>query len=210
MTILNKLASSLGRRDEVPNKQLAEEIAAADNKVAVKELIEQLHGKKKDIQSDCIKVLYEIGERKPALIAPYIKEFIGLLQHKNNRLQWGAMAALDAIATEKPKEMYNSLPQIIAAAELGSVITKDHCVNILVRLGRVRAYNDDVSVLLMEQLANSLPNQLPTYAEKAMEVINEKNKTVFIQTLRSRLGEYEGGAKKSRMEKLIKKLEGVK
>jgi hypothetical protein len=90
MTVLDKLASSLGRRDEEPNKQLAEEIAATDNKGAVKELIEHLHGKKKDIQSDCIKVVYEIGERKPALIAPYLKEFIGLLQHKEQPVAMGS------------------------------------------------------------------------------------------------------------------------
>ena len=39
MTILNKLACSLGRRDEVPNQELAEQIVAANDAAAVKELI---------------------------------------------------------------------------------------------------------------------------------------------------------------------------
>src|SRR5882757_2998530 len=98
MSILNKLATSLKRRDEVPNQVLAAEIAAKNNKVAIKELIDNLSNKSKDIQHDCIKVLYEAGERKPELITGYLKTFLELLHHKNNRLQWGAMTALHAIA----------------------------------------------------------------------------------------------------------------
>lgn len=63
MSIIDQLASSLGRRDEVPNQELAEKIAAAKDKKAVKDLVDNLANKNKDIQSDCIKVLYEIGER---------------------------------------------------------------------------------------------------------------------------------------------------
>ncbi|HKR58976.1 MAG TPA: hypothetical protein VJS64_04525, partial [Pyrinomonadaceae bacterium] len=60
MTILDKLATSLGRRDEVPNQALAAEIVRAKNKDAVEELAENLTNKNKGIQSDCIKVLYEV------------------------------------------------------------------------------------------------------------------------------------------------------
>ena len=96
MSILGKLASSLNRRDEVPNQELAKQIADKDDREAVKELVVNLSNNSKDIQNDCIKVLYEIGERKPALIAAYAKEFIDLLDHKNNRLQWGAMTAINS------------------------------------------------------------------------------------------------------------------
>ena len=88
MTIIDKLASSLNRRDEVPNIELAKQIFTKDDAKAVKELIDNLSNKNKDIQNDCIKVIYEIGERNPALIATYIKDFLVLLSSKNNRLQW--------------------------------------------------------------------------------------------------------------------------
>ena len=69
MTIISRLASSLNRRDEVPNQALAIEIAANADGNAVAELVENLGHKNKNIRHDCIKVLYEIGERVPSLIA---------------------------------------------------------------------------------------------------------------------------------------------
>jgi hypothetical protein len=164
MSILNKIATALGRRDEVPNQQLAKQIATKNDASAVKELVENLHNKSKDIQHDCIKVIYEIGELKPALISSYTKEFIALLEHKNNRLQWGAMHALDAIATENPKLIYSSLNKIIASAEKGSVITRDHAVNILIKLASVKAYAADAFSLLNEQLISS-----PTISLRCMQ-----------------------------------------
>lgn len=206
MSILNQLATSLNRRDEVPNQELAKEIAAKNDSKAVKELVDNLSNKSKDIQHDCIKVLYEIGESKPALIAGYAKDFVALLTHKNNRLQWGAMHALDAITSENPKEIYSSLTKIIAAADNGSVITKDHAVNILIKLCSFKQYADNTFSLLIEQLLNSLTNQLPMYAERAMPIINEKNKTLFIKTLAARLDDIEKDTKRKRVEKVIKKV----
>jgi HEAT repeat protein len=76
MSILSKLASALNRKDEVPNQDLAKQLATKGDKKAIQELVDNLNNKNKAIQSDCIKVLYEIGERKPQLIAEHVKEFI--------------------------------------------------------------------------------------------------------------------------------------
>lgn len=206
MTILNKLASSLGRRDEKPNQELAKLIAAKNDKKAVKELVENLNNKNKEIQSDCIKTIYEIGVLKPVLLADYAKEFVALLDHKNNRLQWGAMTALDYITCENPKVIYGALTKIVAAAEKGSVITKDHYVGILIKLCSVKQYSDDAFALLIEHLKKSLTNQLPMYAENALPIINDKNKVLFIKTLTSRLDNIEKETKRKRVEKVIRKL----
>ena len=88
MTVLDKLASSLNRNDEMPNQELAEQIVQENDKKSVKELINNLYNPDKNIQSDCIKVLYEIGERKPSLISEYADKFIALLNENNNRLIW--------------------------------------------------------------------------------------------------------------------------
>src|SRR5262245_57511213 len=106
MSIVNKLASALDRRDEVPNQELAEAIVRKRDKAAVQELVENLTNKNKNIQSDCIKVLYEIGEREPALIAEHHDAFGKLLDSSNNRLAWGAMTALDTIAAVKPAAVF--------------------------------------------------------------------------------------------------------
>jgi hypothetical protein len=206
MSIIDKLASSLNRRDETPNVDLAKKIAAKKDNSAIRELIDNLSNKNKNIQNDCIKVLYEIGEINASLIAPYSKEFIKLLSNKNNRLQWGAMTALNTIVPEKPKDVHAALPKIMAAAQKGSVITNDYAVNILVRLGSIKQYEENVFPLLNELIFKSPVNQLPTYAEKALPYVNAKNKNAFLNTLNARLHEVEQDTKRKRLEKVIQKV----
>src|SRR4026209_976994 len=113
MSIIPKLATSLNRRDEDPNQELAAEIAEAEDLEAVKELVENLGNRTKRIPYDCVKVLYEIGTNKPKLIAGHTKVFLALLDSKDNRLQWGAMTALGCIVGKKPAEIFAALPEII-------------------------------------------------------------------------------------------------
>lgn len=206
MTILDKLASSLGRRDEAPNQELAKEITGRSDKAAVKELIDHLGNKSKDIQNDCIKVIYEIGTLKPELIADYSADFVKLLDNKNNRLQWGGMTALNTIALEKPDVVFENLPKLVNAAEKGTVITKDNLMAILTKLCSIEKYAEDAFALFNEQLLKCPTNQLPMYAENAIPVMNDKNKVQFIKTLTSRLGEIEKDTKRIRVEKVIKKI----
>ncbi|WP_088013535.1 hypothetical protein [Gottfriedia acidiceleris] len=72
MTVIDKLASSLDRKDEEPNIELAIQTVDHKDGNAVKELIENLSNK--NIQNDSIKVLYEIGDRSPSLISDLIQE----------------------------------------------------------------------------------------------------------------------------------------
>src|SRR5665647_1170698 len=187
MTVLDRLATSLNRNDEIPNQELAMQIVQENDKKAIKELISNLNNLNKNIQSDCIKVLYEIGERKPSLIAEYANEFIALLNKNNNRLIWGAMTALDALTIENPTNVYPGLTKIIEAANKGSVITKDHAINILIKLCSVKQYSEEAFALLIEQLKSSPTNQLPMYSENATKIINNKsNADAFIKVLSSR------------------------
>jgi hypothetical protein len=206
LNIIEQLASTLKRRDEVPNQELAEKIVHHNDTAAVKELIELLQHKSKDIQHDSIKVLYEIGERKPALISGYIPVFVELLQHKNNRLQWGGMAALASITPENPQGIFHSLTQIIDAADKGSVITRDMAVKILIDLCSLQElYSETAFPLLVEQILKSPPNQVPMYAENAVPVITPLNKASFIKALNSRLEDIEKESKRKRVEKVIRK-----
>ncbi|MEE1943589.1 hypothetical protein VRU48_00620 [Pedobacter sp. KR3-3] len=206
MSIIEQLASSLGRRDEVPNQELAQQIVANGDQKAVAILVENLHHKNKDIQSDCIKTLDEIGKLNPKLVAPHIEALLALLDHKNNRLQWGAMTALNAVANENLKAVYQALPKIIACADKGSVITNDNCVGILIKLCAVPTYADDAFALLNERLLKCPTNQLPMYAENALPIINQQNKSIFVSTLTARLPEIEKDSKRLRVEKAIKKI----
>ncbi|MES2560388.1 MAG: hypothetical protein V4590_11640 [Bacteroidota bacterium] len=205
MTILTQLSSALNRRDEVPNQELAKQVAVANDTRAVQELVENLANKNTDIQSDCIKVLYEIGTLNPILVAGFADAFVRLLDSKNNRLQWGAMTALHSITTENPKAVYSALAKIIAVADKGSVITNDHCVGILIKLCSVKTYATNAFTLLIERLMIAPTNQLPMYAEQALPVVTPQQKALFIKTLTARLGEIEKESKRKRVEKVIGK-----
>jgi hypothetical protein len=209
MTILPLLAHSLGKRDEVPNQELAKKIATANNTTAVQELVANLHNQTRGIQHDCIKVLYEIGLLKPALIAANLTEFLTLLTSKNNRMQWGGMTAINSITLENPGAVYKALPRIIDAADRGSVITRDHTVFILIKLCTLPKYAADAFELLVDQLRNCPSNQLPMYAEHTMAIISAKNKAIFVKTLNSRMNDMETDSKRKRVEKLVKRLASV-
>lgn len=206
MSVLDKLASSQGRNDEVPNQKLAASIAAKKDKAAVKELVSLLLSKDKNIQSDCIKVLYETGELEPKLIAPYADDLVKLLHSKNNRLVWGAMTTLNSIAREIPEKIHNNLRVMLKAADSGSVIAKDNLVNILIKLASIKQYKEYAGDLLMEQLWQSAPNQFPMYCERALPVIDKDSKESFEAMLRTRMDELEKDSQKKRLDKVLKKL----
>ncbi len=206
MSIIEKLAYSHNRRDEIPNQDLATELADKNDISSIKQLVENLNNKNKNIQSDCIKVLYEIASLKPELISKYLMDFISLLDNKNNRLVWGAMIAIDHITLEDPKRVYKELSKIISAADTGSVISRDHCVMILIKLSSLKPFEKNSFELLLEQLKNCPVNQLPMYAENAMPIINETRKMIFVKTLQERLKDVEKESQQKRIEKVIKKL----
>ena len=207
MSVLDKLASALNRRDEVPNQELARSVVRDRDAAAVKELVENLNHKNKAIPSDCIKVLYEIGESNPDLIAPYYKEFGRLLESKNNRLVWGAMTALDTIALKEPKGVYGMLAKILKVAdESGSVIARDHAVGILVKLGTLKPYKRNCEALLLEQLMSCPNNQFAMYVEMSLPVIDADNRKRFQQVLEKQVRKLDKESQKKRVAKVLKRL----
>lgn len=73
--MLDRIAFFQNRRDEVPNQQLAKELAETENRAGIKEIAENLQNKNQNVQSNCLKVLYEIGYLKPDLIIGYTSDF---------------------------------------------------------------------------------------------------------------------------------------
>ncbi len=206
MSALDQLASSLGRRDEVPNVEFAERIVAGKDAKSIKELVEALQHKNKNVQSDSIKVLYEIGEREPSLISVYAKQIGLLLADKNNRLVWGALTALDTITGSKPADIYKMLPSILDAAEKGSVIAKDHALNILVKLSADKKYTSDTLPLLFSMLKEAANNQFSMYAENSLVVVSPDHKLEYVSILNSRIKTLEKDSQKKRIEKILKRL----
>jgi hypothetical protein len=129
MSALQRIAYFQHRRDEVPNQELAKELAAKKDRKGIREIAENLWKENSQIQSDCLKVLYEIGYLQPELIVPYADDFLKLLHSRNNRLVWGAMIALSTVADLKADAIYLHVEEIKQVMAQGSVITKDNGVN---------------------------------------------------------------------------------
>lgn len=204
--IQEKLASSLGRRDETPNIQLAQEISNNKDIQAVKDLVLLLKGKNKDFQNDSIKVLYEVAEQTPELISDFIQDFIEALKSKNNRLQWGAMTALKKITPFKSEQIFKNILVLEQATEQGSVITRDNFIEILAILLEEKEYANLILPMMLNQLKNCPTNQLPMYTEILAPKISPTTCKAFKETVSGRLNEIDKESKRKRIEKVLKKL----
>jgi hypothetical protein len=209
MTVLNLLASSQGLIGNDANILLAKELSISKDAGAIKELADNLNNKNKNIQSDCIKTLYELGYLNPELIADFHAGFIKLLASKNNRLVWGGMIALATVTDLKHKEVFASLDKIVETVNKGSVITIDSGVEILSRLNRHDEYFNTTDPLLIEQLWKCPVKQLPMYIEKAEISINDRNKEIYSTIIEKRKPECENDSQVKRLEKSLKKINKI-
>lgn len=204
MDVAGKLSSSLGERGAAANIALAKEICKTGDETALTVLFHLLETGKAKIQSDCIKVLYEIGAVRPELIAGHAPVFLRLIHSKNNRLQWGAMTALDSITPLKPNIIAKNLTAIVEAANKGSVITRDHAIGILVKLAQIGRNYAQCMPVIFAQLKKSPDNQLPMYAEMAAAAVAGKDKAAFATLLKARHRKLKKASQQRRMEKLLK------
>ncbi len=204
MSALAKLASALGRNDEQPNVELAAALAAKPDAAAIAELAGALAAGSTATSNDAIKVLYELGALQPELVAPHVKAFLTLLGGKNNRNIWGALQAIETITALQPDAVLAKLPAIIAAADKGSVIAKDKAVAILAKLAAA-GHGAKVLPILLARLEGAAPNQFPMYAEQALPVIDAAHRAVFVRLLEARLTGIEASAKRTRVEKLLRR-----
>jgi len=204
MSIISKLSTAIGSKDERANIALAIQIAADENQSAIRELIENLSNSK--LQNDCIKTLYEIGERNPALIAPYFPIFLKLLSSKNNRLQWGAMSAIYSIADENAAQIVDSLDRLELAAQQGTVITRDNFVKTLVKLLRYAEWEEEIFQRLWKQLDQAPNNQFPMYAEQIMIELPKRFRESFRAVLSQRINDLPKETQQKRIHKLLRNL----
>jgi len=206
LSVLDRIAFFQNRRDEVPNQLLAKELVEKENKVGIKEIAENLRNKNQNVQSDCLKVLYEIGYLKPVLIADYTQNFLALLKSKNNRMVWGAMIALATIADKKPKEIYARLVDVTDAMDKGTLITVVWGTKVLAKVASAdKTYKQKIFPLLTSQLKKCLPRDVPMQAESILPAIDADNKQEFLSIIDERKPEMTA-SQLSRLKKVTKNL----
>jgi hypothetical protein len=210
MSVLERIAYLQGRKDEVPNQELAKELVETNNADGIREIAENIFNRDKNIQSDCIKVIYEVGYIQPDMIAEYVGDFIKLLRSGNNRLVWGSMIALATIAAIKADEIYENLEIVLRIMEEGSVIAVDNAIKVLAAVASQNdKYSKKIFPLLLDHLSKCRPKEVAQHAESTFQAVNQNNRDEFIKVLRERESCLTS-SQISRINKLYKKLSFAK
>jgi hypothetical protein len=204
MTVLHQLASALGRRDEAPNQELARRLVEQRDMPGIQEIAANLWNQDAAIQSDCLKVLYEIGTLDAALAAPYTGDFLKLLHSRGNRLVWGAMIALATVAGLRSEEIFAQRGVLLRLLEKGSVITQDNAVKALaIVASKSAAHSQEILPYLLAHLASCRPKDVPQHAESSLVAMNGQNAAAFIAVLERRLADG-SPAQQARVRKVIR------
>ena len=206
--MLSLIASALKRNDEAPNIALAKKLIESQNEDGIAEIVSGLTMDKLTA-NDCIKVLYEIGEREPKLILPHAEVFLNLLKSKNNRLVWGAMTALGQITALCPQKVFAGFEDVFAAFETGSVITVDQSISVFANLCRAnRAFERKILPILINHFANCRTKEIPQHFERVAVCITTDNAELFKSVIQKRYDEMTT-SQQARVKKVLKKIENL-
>jgi hypothetical protein len=209
MSVLERLAYFQGRRDEVPNRELAQQLVATKNHDGIREIAANLWHKDENVRSDCIKVLYEVGYLDPALIGDYAGDVLKLLQSKSNRLVWGAMITLATVAAIKADDLYEHRAEIQKAMVNGSVITVDAAVKALATVASQKdAYRKELFPHLLLHLQTCRPKDVPQHAESTLVAVDPGHSATFVAVLEKRLPDL-SGSQAARVRKVIRVTDGA-
>ena len=208
--MIERLACKLGRNDEIPNIELAEYLCQNNDAAGVMEIVEGFKGEDKAVANDCIKVLYEIGARKPELISDYASDFISRLYSKNNRLVWGSMTALSKIAEYNPKPVFEKLDAVVSALKNGSTITVDNSISVFAGICKAnRDYAKEVLPIIMEHLQKCRPKEVAQHAERASICFDSENSHDFFEILKKR-NQSLSEQQQVRVNRILKKLNDLR
>ena len=184
MSVLQKIAFYQRERSELPNQELARELAQTRDQADIQEIADNLWNREPNVRSDCLKVLYELGYLAPDLIAAYADDFLKLLTDRNNRLVWGAMIALSTISSLQADKLFLYVAVIKKVMAEGSVITNDAGMKTLCSLAaHTDEYRRQILPFLFERLSLARPVDAPRYAEFLLPCITPLEKAEFIAIL---------------------------
>jgi len=187
VAVLGRIAFYQNRRDEVPNQELAIDLAARGDKSGIAEIAANLTNRNQNIRSDCLKVLYEVGYQKPELIADYADDFLALLDDRNNRMVWGAMIALGTIADLNPKPIRKEIDRVFKAIDSGSLITLVWGIRTVAKAAakspsRIRS----TMPKLLRYLKTCNARDVPTHLESMLPVLSRANWSRAEEVVQSR------------------------
>lgn len=207
MAYVERIAYHLKRRDEVPNQELAKELAEENNEEGIKEMAGYLFDKNKSVASDCLKVMYEASYIRPEIIVDYYGDFVTLLQSKNNRMVWGAMIAIASIAKVAPDMVYQQVDLILEKINSGTVITNVQGAYALINMaGASEEIYGNVIDQIFTLVGGSRSVEFPKRCEAFSAILKDEDKERLIELIHKHEERLSTGGKK-RVARLIRRLE---
>lgn len=172
MSIASKLSYSLGHKNQVANKQLAQQIADTQDECALNELIDlfQVESPRR-LLMDAILAIASVGEKNASMLVPHVDFFIQRLSDKIERVGWGSMIALSYVTPFVPRAVFEELSVILEAMGRKSVVGRDYGFRILTHLYKVEELRGDLIYIILEQLRIAPSNQIGQYTERLLSVI---------------------------------------
>ncbi|MCX6083424.1 MAG: hypothetical protein NT102_00445 [Caldiserica bacterium] len=204
-SVLRLLACSLGRRDEVPNQELARDLVQTHDKAAAQELADNLWSRDQNVRSDCLKVLYEIGYAAPDLLADHVASFLRLLGDKNNRMVWGAMIALAEVADLRTDEIWLRVDDVLRAVQHGSLITVVWGTRVLARVAASSSERRTALFpALLRTLETCLPRDVPTQAESILCAVDDSVSEQYLAAIDRRAAEL-SSSQRARLKRVLQR-----
>ncbi|MEO9872506.1 hypothetical protein [Ekhidna sp.] len=207
MPIQDKLAFALKQKIQEPNRQAAKYIVETGGMNAVEELVAFFESKPiQRAQSDAVLTLAYTGELSPKLLVGQIDFLLEQLRSPINRVVFGSMIGLAHIAHLVKEKLYDVLPQIIDAMDVGTVVTRDYGFRIMTTLYVDKHFQNDMFLLMQEQLMKAPSNQLGQYTERLIQELNKSHLNALIEILEERRSDIENEYHLKRLNKNLKKL----
>ncbi|VAW24896.1 hypothetical protein MNBD_ALPHA11-871 [hydrothermal vent metagenome] len=210
LAIEKRLASSLKRKDQQPNIELAqeldEELSKNPQSGPVTSLIEIASTGKKAAQYDAIKIIYELARLNPSHITPFTEQIIAMAQTDDSRIIWAVLQVLNILCDFEPVLLMSNLNSLLTATDRSSVIANDNMMAILAKLNNHKSFSQTITPILLQRLTHSAPNQFPTYAELAAGTIPDKNKDHLLKIIDQRLSAIASKPKRKRLLKIKQSL----
>ena len=205
--IISRLSSGQDRRDQGPNRQLAEEIVRTQDQVLLNQVVAALEVQQTErVGNELVLVLTAISEKGPALLRNYSSLLLAKLESKSNRQVFGSMIALANIVNLVPEQIEAHLSTILSKMESGTVVTRDHGFRILCHLYTLATHRKSMGALILEQLHSAPDNQLGQYAERFLSVVHSEDRFSLEEVLESRMSYLTNEHHRKRLAKAILKL----
>lgn len=131
---MERLASSQGRRTQEPNEEVA--ALCLQSPALLEEIAAGLVGADARLAGDCAEVMTKVAERDPGLVAPWAKDLVGALGHKNGRVRWESAHALALVAERAADVVGDALPTLEGLVQNHEgVIVRDYAIDAIARWG---------------------------------------------------------------------------